>query len=170
VRHTPIQGIVLSDAEMDHTLGLLSLREMHVQRIYATQWVYNALMHWNPFLQTLSTYCSVEWYPMRLHAPTALSNNVRQRPLTWIWEDSPLFNRFRGLEWMPEPCKSCPRRSVDMGGCRCQAFQLTGDAAVTDPVCHISPHHAIVEEAVWEANSGGKGIHELIYRRFDAPT
>ena len=96
--------------------------------------------------------------------------NVRQRPLTWIWEDSPLFNRFRGLEWMPEPCKSCPRRSVDMGGCRCQAFQLTGDAALTDPVCHLSPHHAIVEEAVREANSGGKGIPELIYRRFDAPT
>ncbi len=74
VRHTPIQGIVLSDAEMDHTLGLLSLRETHAQRIYATQWVYNALTCWNPFLQTLSTYCSVEWYPMRLHAPTALSN------------------------------------------------------------------------------------------------
>jgi pyrroloquinoline quinone biosynthesis protein B len=74
MRHTPIQGIVLSDAEMDHTLGLLSLRETHSQQVYATEWVYHALTHWNPFLQTLRTYCSVEWYPVRLHAPTVLRN------------------------------------------------------------------------------------------------
>ena len=74
VRHTPIQGIVLSDAEMDHTLGLLSLRETHSQRIYATAWVYNALTRWNPLLHTLSTYCSVEWCPIWLHVPTSLRN------------------------------------------------------------------------------------------------
>ncbi|MBV9689550.1 MAG: pyrroloquinoline quinone biosynthesis protein PqqB [Ktedonobacteraceae bacterium] len=74
VRHTPIQGIVLSDAEMDHTLGLLSLRETRSQHIYATGWVHHALTHLNPLLRTLSTYCSVEWCPMRLHVPTALRN------------------------------------------------------------------------------------------------
>src|SRR5579859_4154992 len=74
VRHTPIQGIVLSDAEMDHTLGLLSLRETRSQRIYATEWVYNALTHWNPLLHTLNTYCSVEWCPIRLQSPTVLHN------------------------------------------------------------------------------------------------
>ncbi|GID76924.1 hypothetical protein Ade02nite_55650 [Paractinoplanes deccanensis] len=61
--------------------------------------------------------------------------------LEQIWFDSDLFNRFRGTAWMPDPCRSCELRDVDFGGCRCQAFQLTGDAAATDPVCSLSPHH-----------------------------
>jgi PqqA peptide cyclase len=77
---------------------------------------------------------------------------VRERSLAWIWNKSPLFQRFRGTEWMPEPCRSCDRREVDFGGCRCQAFQLTGDAARTDPVCHLSPDHEIVAEVVRAAN------------------
>ena len=77
---------------------------------------------------------------------------VRERSLAWIWNESPLFQRFRGTEWMPEPCRSCDRREVDFGGCRCQAFQLTGDAARTDPVCHLSPDHEIVAEIVRAAN------------------
>ncbi|WP_273845712.1 pyrroloquinoline quinone biosynthesis protein PqqE [Rubrobacter calidifluminis] len=74
--------------------------------------------------------------------------SVRERSLEWIWEESTIFNRFRGTSWMPEPCRSCPRREIDFGGCRCQAFLLTGDAARTDPVCHLSPDHGLVEEAV----------------------
>ncbi len=66
VRHTPIQGIILSDAELDHTLGLLSLREARHLRIYATEWVYTALTQWNPLLRTLQAYCTVEWQPVRL--------------------------------------------------------------------------------------------------------
>jgi PqqA peptide cyclase len=73
---------------------------------------------------------------------------VREHSLAWIWECSPLFQRFRGTDWMPEPCRSCDRRELDFGGCRCQAFQLTGDAARTDPACHLSPDHGIVAEAV----------------------
>jgi pyrroloquinoline quinone biosynthesis protein B len=65
-RHTPIQGIVLSDAELDHTIGLLSLRETHRLRIYTTEWIYTALNQWNPILRTLNNYCAVEWVPMRL--------------------------------------------------------------------------------------------------------
>jgi len=80
--------------------------------------------------------------------------SVREHPLSWIWEESPLFQRFRGTEWMPEPCRSCERRTVDFGGCRCQAFLLTGDAARTDPVCHLSPDHWLVAEAVRRANEG----------------
>lgn len=72
VRHTPIQGIILSDAEMDHTLGLLSLRETGSQRIYTTAWVYNALTRWHPLLRTLNTYCTVKWYPVLLGMPIAL--------------------------------------------------------------------------------------------------
>ena len=64
---------------------------------------------------------------------------------------------FRGTDWMPDPCRSCDRRELDFGGCRCQAFQLTGDAARTDPVCHLSPDHAIVAEAVRAANAARHG-------------
>jgi len=93
---------------------------------------------------------------------------VREHSLAWIWDKSPLFNRFRGTEWMPEPCRSCDRREVDFGGCRCQAFQLTGDAARTDPVCHLSPDHQLVAEAVQAANEGAEpGEADLIPR---APT
>ena len=81
---------------------------------------------------------------------------VREHSLTWIWDESPLFQSFRGTDWMPDPCRSCDRREVDFGGCRCQAFQLTGDAARTDPVCHLSPDHQIVAEAVQAANEGAQ--------------
>jgi PqqA peptide cyclase len=70
--------------------------------------------------------------------------NVREHALADIWIKSPAFNAFRGTDWMKEPCASCPRREQDFGGCRCQAFALTGDAAATDPVCHLSPHRAEV--------------------------
>jgi pyrroloquinoline quinone biosynthesis protein E len=78
--------------------------------------------------------------------------NVREASLRWIWEDSPMFSAFRGTDWMQDPCRSCSRREVDLGGCRCQAFALTGDATRTDPVCHLSPDHGLVESAVEAAN------------------
>jgi pyrroloquinoline quinone biosynthesis protein E len=78
--------------------------------------------------------------------------SVREHSLEWIWAESPLFQQFRGDEWMPNPCRSCDRRDIDFGGCRCQAFALTGDAARTDPVCHLSPDHQLVEAAVAAAN------------------
>ncbi|MEO3779876.1 pyrroloquinoline quinone biosynthesis protein PqqE [Micromonospora sp. B11E3] len=81
------------------------------------------------------------------------SANVRADTLAWIWTQSPLFQAFRGTHWMPDPCQSCARREIDFGGCRCQAFQLTGDAARTDPVCHLSPDHGLVAAAVRAANS-----------------
>ncbi|CAN5645805.1 pyrroloquinoline quinone biosynthesis protein PqqE [soil metagenome] len=91
--------------------------------------------------------------------------SVQEHSLAWIWEESPLFQRFRGTDWMPAPCRSCDRRKVDFGGCRCQAFQLTGDAARTDPVCHLSPDHQIVADAVQAANEGAEpGVADLIPR------
>jgi pyrroloquinoline quinone biosynthesis protein E len=65
--------------------------------------------------------------------------NVREKPLDWIWAESESFNRFRGTEWMPQPCQSCEFREIDFGGCRCQAALLTGEAANTDPACSLSP-------------------------------
>ncbi len=72
--------------------------------------------------------------------------SVRDHPLEEIWTSSPAFNAFRGTDWMQEPCASCPRREQDFGGCRCQAFLLTGDARATDPVCHLAPNHAMMAE------------------------
>jgi pyrroloquinoline quinone biosynthesis protein E len=67
-------------------------------------------------------------------------DNVRRQPLGWIWSESEAFNRFRGTEWMPDPCRSCEFREVDFGGCRCQAALLTGNAGATDPACALSPY------------------------------
>jgi PqqA peptide cyclase len=74
--------------------------------------------------------------------------NVRTDSLQWIWQESPAFNQFRGDGWMKEPCRSCGEKEKDFGGCRCQAFLLTGDAANTDPVCAKSPHRHIIDELV----------------------
>ncbi len=71
--------------------------------------------------------------------------------MDWIWRDSPAFNRFRGDAWMKEPCRSCPEKHKDFGGCRCQAYLMTGDATNADPVCDKSPHHHLVLEAVARA-------------------
>jgi pyrroloquinoline quinone biosynthesis protein E len=79
--------------------------------------------------------------------------NVREKPLEWIWQEAESFRKFRGEEWMPEPCRSCNRRGEDFGGCRCQAFLLTGEAGATDPACSLAPAHGIVESAVAAANS-----------------
>ena len=68
--------------------------------------------------------------------------NVKTQSIESIWNDSDAFNRFRGDDWMQEPCRSCPEKGKDFGGCRCQAFMLTGDATNADPVCDKSPHHA----------------------------
>ena len=67
--------------------------------------------------------------------------SVREHSLADIWKNCPAFNAFRGTAWMREPCQSCARRDVDFGGCRCQAFALTGDARATDPVCSLAPDH-----------------------------
>jgi pyrroloquinoline quinone biosynthesis protein E len=86
--------------------------------------------------------------------------NVRDHSLAEIWAASPAFNAFRGTEYLPEPCHSCERREIDFGGCRCQAFALTGDPRATDPVCHKSPVHARVTELA--------AVHEEVayaYRR-----
>jgi pyrroloquinoline quinone biosynthesis protein E len=77
--------------------------------------------------------------------------NVRDASVAQIWFDSAAFNRYRGDEWMKEPCRSCPEKTRDFGGCRCQAYLLTGDAANADPVCELSPHHHLVTDAIARA-------------------
>src|SRR4051795_3270998 len=93
--------------------------------------------------------------------------SVREHSLQWIWEESDAFTRFRGTDWMQEPCRSCPlgRQEEDFGGCRCQALRLAGDAAATDPVCRFSPHHDAVVAAREPA-----GAEEFIYRTTRRPS
>jgi PqqA peptide cyclase len=88
--------------------------------------------------------------------------NVREKPLGWIWRESESFNLFRGTQWMPEPCQSCEFKEEDFGGCRCQAALLTGDATVTDPACKFSPFRGRMEEAV--AASKVPSIGDWLYR------
>jgi len=79
--------------------------------------------------------------------PGLVFENVRDRPLAEIWHQSAGFQAFRGEGWMPEPCRSCDRRTIDFGGCRCQAYALTGRAEATDPACSLSPDHHLIETA-----------------------
>lgn len=78
--------------------------------------------------------------------------SVRDRGLAEAWHDSPAFNAFRGTGWMQEPCRACPRREADFGGCRCQALALLGDAAAADPVCALSPAHAMLRDMLAPAD------------------
>ena len=79
---------------------------------------------------------------------TLTFDSARDRSLEWIWHESAAFKAFRGDDWMREPCRSCPRKTVDFGGCRCQAFALTGAAENTDPVCVLSPDRGLIDAAV----------------------
>jgi pyrroloquinoline quinone biosynthesis protein E len=93
-------------------------------------------------------------------------DNVRERSLEWIWVHSSAFNKFRGTEWMLEPCRSCPQKKIDFGGCRCQAMLLTGDPAATDPTCVYSTHHHLVVNARERAerNEATVTLVPLVYR------
>jgi PqqA peptide cyclase len=90
--------------------------------------------------------------------------NVRDHSIEDIWTHSPAFNAFRGEEWMREPCRSCPRKTIDYGGCRCQALALTGDAREADPVCHLSPHHDKIAAIAAQSEDAG-GVPAYSYRR-----
>ena len=97
--------------------------------------------------------------------------NVREKSVADIWTKSEAFAAFRGEAWMPEPCRSCDRRALDFGGCRCQAFHLTGNAAATDPACGLSPDHGLIEAA--RARALGMPAAEappLVYRRLPTVT
>jgi PqqA peptide cyclase len=100
------------------------------------------------------------------HAATSITSlrfdNVNDRPLGEIWSSSVALLAYRGDAWMREPCKSCDRRSVDFGGCRCQAFALTGDASATDPACQLAPEHALVRAARESVN--GTAERRYLYR------
>lgn len=90
--------------------------------------------------------------------------NVKENGLEWAWKESPAFNKYRGMEWMKEPCRSCSEKENDLGGCRCQSYLLSGDAEMADPVCTKSPNRHLIDEAL--ANSQKPFLREqpIIFR------
>ena len=107
------------------------------------------------------------WRPCHAAAelPGLEFHSVRERPLSECWRGAPGINAFRGEAWMREPCRSCPERARDFGGCRCQAWLLTGDAAATDPACALAPERERMLRVREEAE---RPAPELVYR--GAPT
>lgn len=109
---------------------------------------------------------------MPCHAAGAISgmhfHSARDHSLQWIWEESDAFTKFRGEAWMQEPCRTCDRRALDFGGCRCQAFLLTGDANATDPVCSLSPQRGIVDAILADTLENPSPLpptaNDLVYR------
>ncbi len=91
--------------------------------------------------------------------------NVRDASLAWIWRESPAFNKFRGDTWMKEPCRNCDERGKDYGGCRCQAYLLTGDAANPDPVCAKSSEHRLIEASIAEAADPHRWQRPIVMRK-----
>ncbi|MBV9815828.1 MAG: pyrroloquinoline quinone biosynthesis protein PqqE, partial [Alphaproteobacteria bacterium] len=90
---------------------------------------------------------------------------IAEASLSEIWYHSEAFDRFRGTAWMAEPCRSCERREIDWGGCRCQAFAVTGDATRTDPACALSPDHNLLVGARADADEAAP---DFLYRQHSA--
>ena len=90
--------------------------------------------------------------------------NVRDMSVKDIWYESDGFNRYRGDSWMKESCRSCPDKEKDHGGCRCQAYMLTGDATNADPVCDLSENHHLVTEVVTKAQQKPITIKPVLFR------
>jgi PqqA peptide cyclase len=101
--------------------------------------------------------------------PGLIFPSVREHDLDWIWNSSGSFNRFRGDDWMQEPCRGCERKVRDFGGCRCQALLLTGDATRTDPVCTLSPDRSMVDEILSHCHAEPAATKPWVYRIEAAP-
>jgi pyrroloquinoline quinone biosynthesis protein E len=101
---------------------------------------------WGQRYLTVNPVGNVLPCPNATSIPDLRFENVRHQSLASIWHESPSFNQFRGTAWMPLPCKECPQRETDFGGCRCQAALITGDASATDPVCSLSPKRHLMDE------------------------
>jgi PqqA peptide cyclase len=155
-------GLLPSRAQLDRAEGVVAeavarvggrLEIIYVLPDYYSRYPKPCMGGWGARQLTVTPVGDVLPCPTAHDVPLPRAS-ARSHSLRWIWESSPVFTAFRGTDWMPEPCRSCPRREADFGGCRCQAFALTGDAARTDPVCELSPDHPIVAAAVAAVQDG----------------
>jgi PqqA peptide cyclase len=119
---------------------------------------------WGRKYITVSPSGSVLPCPTAWEIPGLTFDSVLERSLDSIWEYSESFNRFRGTEWMSEPCRSCPKKEIDFGGCRCQSARLTGDPGKTDPACGLSLDHHLVRDAA-PGYANGMEMGGIIFRR-----
>lgn len=120
----------------------------HVLADYYQKFPKPCMRGWGQQFMTITPDGRVLPCPAASAITTMRFENVRTRTLRDIWYTSDAFNAFRGVAWMTEPCRSCPRQEIDWGGCRCQAFLLVGDAGLADPACSLSPHHELVGSAI----------------------
>ena len=138
-----------------------SLQILHVLPDYFQEYPKACLNGWGRMFLTVAPDGAVLPCQTAREIPQLTFPTVQEKSLEQIWFEDPVFRQFRGYDWMPEPCHSCERREIDFGGCRCQAFLLTGDPAVTDPICRLSPEHHLVELAL---NEAAQSATELEYR------
>ena len=123
---------------------------LHVLPDYFQEYPKACLQGWGRVFLTVAPDGAVLPCQTAREIPGLVFPSVHEASLENIWFEAPVFQRFRGTDWMPEPCQSCERRELDFGGCRCQAFLLAGDPAATDPVCRLSPLHGRVQQIIQE--------------------
>jgi pyrroloquinoline quinone biosynthesis protein E len=153
--------------QADHMVQTARLRHPHMAIIYVASDYYEkapkpCMNGWGSRQMTVAPDGTILPCPAATVIRDLDPSNIADAPLARIWSESPAFTRFRGTAWLPEPCHSCPAREADFGGCRCQAYQLLGDAAATDPVCHYSPRRHTVDAAL--ATAASAAPQPLIYR------
>src|SRR5437660_5586345 len=162
-REQVVRAREIATAEKARLAGRIDI--FYVLPDYYETWPKPCLNGWGQGYPTVNPIGDVLPCPTASSAiPDLRFENVRGRALDWIWRESESFNRFRGTEWMPEPCRSCPQREIDFSGCRCQAALLTGNAANTDPVCELSPNRASVDAVLHELDSLGYHAPAWTYR------
>jgi pyrroloquinoline quinone biosynthesis protein E len=137
------RGETIVDAARERLRGAMEI--VYVAADYFSDFPKPCMNGWGSTFLTVTPNGDVLPCPAAAAISTLRFENVRERDLTGIWNDSEAFERYRGTGWMSEPCRTCERREVDWGGCRCQAFLLAGDAGLTDPACSLSPHRALLE-------------------------
>ncbi|MFJ3103354.1 pyrroloquinoline quinone biosynthesis protein PqqE [Streptomyces sp. NPDC086835] len=120
---------------------------------------------WGARSLTVAPDGSVHPCPAAAALPGLDPPSVKDHTLEWIWRHSKAFNRYRGEQWMRDPCRSCELRTRDFGGCRCQAHALTGDATRTDPACRLSPDHTLVRDLVDRPDSVLPAVPGYLYRK-----
>ena len=139
------------------------LEIVHVLPDYFQQFPKACLQGWGRVFLTVAPDGAVLPCQTAREIPGLEFPNVQSASLEEIWFNAPVFQRFRGIDWLPEPCRSCDRREIDFGGCRCQAFLLAGDPGATDPVCQLSPMHHVVEQALRQTSGEAASLEFRSY-------
>ncbi len=143
-REQVLRGEAAVEAARERLRGAMEI--VYVLSDYFAEFPKPCMDGWGRRFLTIAPNGAVLPCPAASAIRTLRFDNVRERPLGEIWRESEAFERYRGTAWMPEPCRSCERKEIDWGGCRCQAYLLAGDAGATDPACSRSPDHATVIE------------------------